>query len=284
MAVAGNVDARRDGPSVFEGDSWDPSPWADESDDPYRGVRRAPRSRRVRVLLGLGVVALVGWLAGASAGSGTRTFWTVADGPPTPALAEVVGPTAGVPSQVASAQAPVPARTSADPSDDTIAAPPAAETAAGTAAETESGVAAPSSPAAPVMFAPVTYEAEAGMPTTRLYGSAEIVAVTGASGDRAVQGVGDWGGSEPGSLQFRLVSVPTAGTYRLTFAYVPEDTRTATLTVSGAEPMTIAFPAGTGCCVVTTVDIALPAGVPTVTLTNPAGRVPLIDHLVLSRP
>jgi Carbohydrate binding module (family 35) len=282
MAVAGNVDARREGPSVFEGDSWDPSPWADESDDPYRGTRRAPRPRRVSVLLGLGAVALVGWLAGASAGSGTRTLWTAADAPPTPALLEIVGPSAEEPSQVASAQAPVPAVTPADPSDDAIAPPPVAGP--GSAAETGPGVNAPSPTAAPVMFVPVTYEAEAGAPTTQLRGSAQVVAVTVASGGRAVQGVGNWGGSDPGSLQFRSVSVPTAGTYRLTVAYVPEDARTAILTVSGAEPVTIAFPAGTGCCVVTTVDIALTAGSHTVTLTNPIGRVPLIDRLVLDRP
>jgi hypothetical protein len=295
MAVVGDV--HRDGPSVLEGDTWDippgePLEWdvsalADDADNnPYRGTRRARRrsglrrrrTRRLRrVLLGVGVAALVGWMAGASAGAtgdGTRTRWATAGALPIPLGALTVSPSLGAPSQVASARPPLPT-------------PVASTRPTGSAGSAQDGRSAedgaPPTSGAPLTFGPVSYEAEAGLPTTHLFGSAQVVAVAGAAGGQAVQGVGNWGG-QIGSLRFQTVSVPATGTYRLTISYVAEEVaRTSTLTGSGGDTV-ITFAAGTGCCAMTTVDIMLVAGTNQITLANPSGPVPLIDRLVVGVP
>jgi hypothetical protein len=293
-------DARSGGPPVLDGDTWDIPPedaleWdvsalADDSDNPYRGTRRARRrhearrrrARRLRrVLLGLGVAALVGWLAGGASpdGDGTRSRWATAGAPPVPLA--IGGPTAapaGSPSLMASARPPV-------------ATPGASTGTTGRAGQdgrdqpSAAGAGAPLASTAPVPYVPVTYEAEAGLPTTHLFGSARVVAVAGAAGGEAVQGVGNWGGGQTGSLRFQTVSVPATGTYRVTITYVAEEVaRTSTLTVSGGDMVNLTFAAGTGCCATTTVDIVLVAGTNQITLANPTGPVPLIDRLLVGTP
>jgi hypothetical protein len=287
-------DVRSSGPPVLDGDTWESPPeeplewdvsaWADDSDNPYRGTRRASRrhaarrrrARRLRrVLLGLGVAALVGWLAGGASpgGDGTRTRWATADAPPVPLTmgGSTVGPV-GSPSLMASSRPPV-------------ATPTASTGAAGQDAPSVAEAGAPPTSTAPLPFVPVTYEAEAGLPTTHLFGSARVVAVAGAAGGEAVQGVGNWGGGQTGSLRFQTVSVPATGTYRVTITYVAEEvSRTSTLTVSGGDMVNLTFAAGTGCCATTTVDIVLVAGTNQITLANPTGPVPLIDRLLVGTP
>jgi Carbohydrate binding module (family 35) len=300
MAVVGDV--RKDGPSVLDGDTWDippgePLEWdvsalADDSDNnPYRGTRRARRrsglrrrrGRRLRrVLLGVGVAALVGWLAGASAGAtgdGTRTRWATAGALPIPLGALTVSPSLGAPSQVASARPPI-----ATPVASTRPTGSAGSGASAQDAPSAAEEGAPPTSGAPLTFGPVSYEAEAGLPTTHLFGSAQVVAVAGAAGGQAVQGVGNWGG-QTGSLRFQTVSVPATGTYRITISYVAEEVaRTSTLTVSGGDTVNLTFATGTGCCATTTVDITLIAGTNQITLANPSGPVPLIDRVVVGVP
>jgi hypothetical protein len=136
----------------------------------------------------------------------------------------------------------------------------------------------------PVTFADVSFEAEAGPPDSHLRGEAEVVTVAGASGGRAVRGIGNWPEQGTGSVRFRTVTMP-AGTYRIVLSYQPDASsagRTVLVEV-GPVTATATFASGTGCCAVSTVDITVVvAGDYAVTLENPDGGVPPIDTISIA--
>lgn len=136
-------------------------------------------------------------------------------------------------------------------------------------------------------FATITIEAEAGSPTIVLTGSAAVAGDDRASGGKIVTGLGDRGGAAPpGTLRFSGLTLPSAGTYRIAIHYTNDEnhgTRSAVISVSGADAMTVNFPGGPKCCSVRTVDVSLAAGVHTITISNPSDLAPSVDKIVLSR-
>jgi Alpha-galactosidase, CBM13 domain len=101
---------------------------------------------------------------------------------------------------------------------------------------------APPSPApspSPAPPASVSYEAES---STNTLTGATVVRCSGCSAGKKVGHVG----RGTGTLRFNKVGAVSEGAARLTIAYVNGDpSRTATLRVNGADPITIVFP-GTG--------------------------------------
>jgi hypothetical protein len=134
-------------------------------------------------------------------------------------------------------------------------------------------------------FAPFTesgYEAEAGLPAVKLLGSAEVAAMTGASGGQVVRNLGKWSTGQPGSVQLR-VNFPVTGTYRVALSYVAEAVAgQATLVVSGTGPYPVVFPVGSGCCPVVTVEVTIVAGARSLTVSNSTGPLPAIDRIVIT--
>jgi hypothetical protein len=136
---------------------------------------------------------------------------------------------------------------------------------------------------APAAPGPVitTYEAEAAANT--LSGGAFVATYQGASGGRVVKNLGDWKTkSGPGSLTFTNVTVPVTGTYTLIFYYVfvnGDPTRTAVITVSGADPIDVTAAGGSVCCARQAVAVNLTAGRNTITFGNPHATAPAIDKI-----
>ena len=132
-------------------------------------------------------------------------------------------------------------------------------------------------PAAPP-FQPITREAEAGMPHVKLR-SASVVELAGASGGRAVRFTAD-----SGSIEFRQLSLPSAGTYRVTVFYASAGGWTGQLR-SAAGTVPVAFSAGTGCCAAATLDLPLNStGSLYLELSTGDGERPAIDRIVINRP
>lgn len=134
-------------------------------------------------------------------------------------------------------------------------------------------------------FGPVAYEAEA--PGNTLLGYAEVVALAGASGGRAVRHLGDGAGAKKdGALRFNAITVPQAGTYTLTFYYAqvagPRAER-VTISVAGGATVTAAVGGDGGCCASRSVSVRLRAGANAVTFTNTGGPAPAIDRVVVRR-
>jgi hypothetical protein len=241
-----------DGPAVFAEDSWDHAPGIGSSDERYRGVRRVNRRRRRvgLVLAGVGIVVVVavGLILAVTGGSdrGADALWVDGD--------------TGT-SDAASADATVPTPSPA--------------------------LSVPVSNAGPdnaIVLA--SYEAEGRPPDVKLRGSARVVAVAGASDGEVVTGVGNWGGQDPGSIQFRGVTVPAGGTYKITLAYVPDAAtagHTALVEVAGAAPLTVTFSGGSGCCAVASVDVVLAAGTHSITVSNVDSAVPPLDTFTVTR-
>jgi hypothetical protein len=133
---------------------------------------------------------------------------------------------------------------------------------------------------------PITVEAEASANT--LSGTARTVTYSGASGGRIVMQIGDWGGREnDGTLRLNNVTVPAAGSYRLTIWYVNVDTfgeqNTHTVLVTvGGRTTSVTATSGQRCCVSTAVTVTFASGANTVTFTNPTSRAPAIDKVVVS--
>jgi len=129
----------------------------------------------------------------------------------------------------------------------------------------------------------VTLEAEG--PGTVLSGSARTDTYDGASGGRIVRNIGQWD-SNPGSVVFS-VTLPSAGSYVITMWYVHIDgerNRSATITVSGAAPVTRSFTGSSTCCESASLaPISLTAGAHTVTIANPTGHAPSIDKIAIAR-
>jgi hypothetical protein len=257
-AAGSLVPAVRSGPPVLDADSWEAYESPPSAVETYEGRRRAAGSP-VRmwlvlglVLLGLGAVVAIPLTLVANRGKSTPTSATTSRGEPTE------GPTGPGSSLVpATGAAPVPT-TAAKP-------PPSAPTAS------------QSTPA----FA-VTLEAEAR--GVQLNGSARVDDYPGASGGKIVRNIGKWT-EKPGSVRF-TVTLPAAGAYVITIWYVldGDQTRSAQISVSGADPVTRSFAGSSTCCASLALNpITLSEGSHTVTIANPTARAPSIDKISIAR-
>jgi hypothetical protein len=251
--------AVRPGPAVLDADSWEAHEGPEPAVETYEGRRRAA-STSVRtwvilaVLIGLGAVVAI-----------PLAIVAGRDRPETAAAAET---TTGSRPTSADGTAPgaslVPA--TGAPARPTTTRPPAATT---TTSRTS------------VVAFSVTLEAEGAV----LSGSAWATDYDHASGGRIVRNVGNWDGN-PGTVKFS-VTLPSAGSYVITMWYVHldgEQTRSAQISVSGADPVTRAFTGSAMCCQSGSLPpISLAAGVHTVTIGNPTGHAPSIDKIAIAR-
>ncbi|MGE5827439.1 MAG: hypothetical protein ACM30G_03635 [Micromonosporaceae bacterium] len=133
-------------------------------------------------------------------------------------------------------------------------------------------------------FAPLTIEAESGT----VGGSAEAVRNNRASGKHIVARLGTWGSGAAGTLAIVTGVVPSAGTYAMTIAYQHSDgepIRTAIITVNSVALAPTTFTASSGtCCYTLTIELTLRVGTNTIVFSNPTGRAPSLDKLVITRP
>ena len=117
------------------------------------------------------------------------------------------------------------------------------------------------------------------------HGSARVDDYPRASGGEIVRNVGRWNGN-PGSIRWS-VTLPSAGSYVITVWVVNVDgehTRSAQISVSGADTVTQSFTATSDCCSSLSLSpMNLAAGLHTVTIGNPTGRAPSIDKIVIAR-
>lgn len=129
----------------------------------------------------------------------------------------------------------------------------------------------------PPPFEPITIEAEAGMPRVKLR-SAMVVELSGASGGRGVRFSGD-----SGSIEFRQLLLPSAGTYRVTIFYSGAGAWTGEL--RGASAVTVTLGGATVCCATSTADVSLsPAGSLHLDVSAGEGERPAIDRIVIYQP
>ena len=243
--------ALRPGPAVFDVDSWEEHESSEPVVEAYEGRRRAASSTSLRmwvilgaVLVGLGAVVAI-------------------------PLALVAGRDRSEPA--AAAETTTGSQpTSADGST------PGASLVPPTGAAARPTTTRPPAPA----FA-VTLEAEGAV----LAGSARVTTYDNASGGRIVRNVGLWDG-RPGTVKFS-VTLPSAGSYVITMWYVHldgEQTRTAQISVSGADTVTRAFTGSATCCESASLaPMSLAAGSHTVTIGNPTGHAPSIDKIAIAR-
>lgn len=148
------------------------------------------------------------------------------------------------------------------------------------------------------LLTPITYQAEAAANT--LGGSARVADYPGASGGKIVRNIGLWsrggrwsrwsrgsrgsGWSGAGTLRFDGVMAPADGRYTLTFFYVHinnEPTRTAVITVSGADPISATVAGGSTCCASKVITVVLRKGANAISFGNPNGHAPSIDKIVI---
>jgi nucleoid-associated protein YgaU len=250
-------------PAPFPSDSWDFDPDEDLPNDPYRGVRRAgiPR-RRLPVVVGIAAATIAAGMVffGPLGGGGRQqSVGSGADDTPPSSGAFDSGATASASAPSALPSPPVPTRAGAT-------AAPAGNASAQTTVRP---------------FTTLVYEAEAGMPDVKVR-SAQVVAQNGASGGKMVQF-----SAGSGEMQFRFIHVPSAGTYRFAIYYAPGNAvQVGHLAVGGGTPLNVTFVAGSGCCLVSTVDTAIQPGIYTSTLSVSAvdDKRPAIDRIVISRP
>jgi hypothetical protein len=138
-------------------------------------------------------------------------------------------------------------------------------------------------PAAQTATAPVTYQADA--PANTLYGSAHVTPYPGASDGLIVQTLGNWGkGGGEGALRINDVVVPGTGVYLLTLYYVLPDnepTRAVTITASGESSVSVTVAGNATCCLTQMARVELSKGTNSITFSNPAGRAPGIDKIVI---
>jgi hypothetical protein len=252
--------AVRPGPAVLDADSWEEHEDPEPIVETYEGRRRAAASTSLRawvvlaaVLIGLGAVVAIPLALFARRDHSE------------PAAAETT-----TASLQASADATTPG-TGLVPATGAPARPTTTRPPASTTTTTRTSAAAFS----------VTLEAEGAA----LSGSAWATNYDGASGGRIVRNVGNWDGN-PGTVKFS-VTLPAAGSYVITMWYVHldgEQTRSAQISVSGADPVTRAFTGSATCCQSGSLPpISLAAGVHTVTIGNPTGHSPSIDKIAIAR-
>jgi hypothetical protein len=273
--------AARPGPEAMHNDSWDEA--HDHDTEHYQGRRRAdtPRPTRWR-LFGVNVL-LMGLIA-------ALTLAT-----PPPAHNDAATPNTTIPGALQ------PTESTPSTKDEPSSSSPGSRQTSPPRGTSQSRVIPSQSrdiPAAaqkddtllttPPPFPSVTFEAEAGSPTITLSGSAKVQQYPRASGGQIVTNLGNVGeGEEPGVLLISGLDIPAAGTYRIAIYFThPEaaGTRTAVISVSGVEPVSITFAGGHNCCGVRYLEIALEQGTHTVAISNPAHVAPSIDKIVISRP
>ncbi len=122
-----------------------------------------------------------------------------------------------------------------------------------------------------------SYEAEA--PANTLAGGAVVSACSTCSGGAKVGYVGNGG-----TLTFNNVSVPTAGTYRVTLLYATDGVRPGVIAADGGTGQTLSFPS-TGSFNTPgalTVSLALTAGANTIELSDPSAYAPDFDRLIVA--
>jgi hypothetical protein len=243
-----NGDKQLHGEGQPEADLWDFDPDIKLPNDAYRGVRRAAGARsyrRIGLLVGaVGVVAAV-------------------------ALFIAMGPGADTADRAAGGDSPALA------SSDRGAGQPTSSQLSATAGPT-TGLPVSASPVGLAAFAPLTFEAEEGPPSVKRRG-ADIETLAGASGGKVVRFAG---GS--GELEIRGVDFTGAGTYRITIYYASEADGTAVVSVQNAAPLTVSFAARSGCCATGAVDVAVPSGQRTITISGVTSGV-AIDRVVITR-
>jgi hypothetical protein len=235
------------GQSEPEADLWDFDPDVKLPNDAYRGIRRAAAGRsfrRVGLVVGVVLVAAAAVVLALKLGTGTSN--PAAGGDSSSVL---------LPSDLDTGE-PTPSGLSA------------------TAGPT--GVPVNATPAGLPAFAPLTFEAEAGPPTVKRRG-ADIETLAGASGGKVARFTG---GS--GDLEIRGVALTSAATYRITLYYASEAAGTAVVSTSNVAPLTVHFAAGSGCCAAAAVDVALPSGQRTITISEVSNGV-AIDRVVITR-
>ena len=122
-----------------------------------------------------------------------------------------------------------------------------------------------------------SYEAEA--PANTLAGGAVVSSCSTCSGGAKVGFVGNGG-----TLTFNSVSVPSAGTYRVTLVYCSGDPRPAMVSANGGPSQALSF-ASTGSYNTTgtmTVSLPLNAGSNTIQLGDPTAYTPDFDRIIVA--
>ena len=122
-----------------------------------------------------------------------------------------------------------------------------------------------------------SYEAEA--PANTLAGGAVVSTCSTCSGGAKVGFVGNGG-----TLTFNGISVPSAGTYRVTLVYCSGDPRPAMVSANGGPPQALSF-ASTGSYNTTgtmTVSLPLNAGTNTIQLGDPTAYTPDFDRIIVA--
>jgi hypothetical protein len=273
VAFAGNEDNDRPpGPDPLEADTWGVPPVASTSAD-YSGRHHTASSRsRRRLAIAAGVVGVVAVIA----------ISMLLGGSPAPAPPAVaIDPERGDRLPPSSAPQDSAGVNSAGVS--SSASPTAVPTTNRPVVPTVKPTPKPP-PVKP--FPPLTFEAEAGMPTVTLGGSAWVDGYDGASNGKIARNVGDWGmRGGPGSVRFNGVTFPTSATYVLAISYVHPDnepTRSAQIAVSGLDAVTVTFDGSSKCCAIKKISLVIPAGTHTITISNSRDRAPAIDKIVIS--
>jgi hypothetical protein len=133
-------------------------------------------------------------------------------------------------------------------------------------------------------FPPSTFEAES--PQNTLIGSATAERYPGASGGSLVRTIGDWHSPQGlGSLRFNNIVVPQDSLYVMTFYFVNirgKATRTATITASGSESVSVTVASDSVCCTGQAVKIYLFKGTNSITFSNAGGEAPAIDRITIA--
>jgi hypothetical protein len=122
-----------------------------------------------------------------------------------------------------------------------------------------------------------SHEAEA--PASTLAGGAVVSSCSTCSGGAKVGFVGNGG-----TLTFNSISVPSAGTYRVTLVYCSGDPRPAMVSANGGPPQALSF-ASTGSYNTTgtmTVSLPLNAGNNTIQLGDPTAYTPDFDRIIVA--
>ena len=122
----------------------------------------------------------------------------------------------------------------------------------------------------------VPYEAEA--PANTIAGSAQVYSCGTCSGGQKVGYLG-----YTGTVTFTGVTVPTAGTYPVTVAYLDGTGRQATVSVNGAAPRNLTFNSTGDFNTVglTIVPLQLQAGANTIEFANPNDWAPDLDRILV---
>lgn len=125
-------------------------------------------------------------------------------------------------------------------------------------------------------FAPLVYEAEAGMATVRLR-HANVVQLDGASGGAAVQFT-----RQMGSIEIRSVDVPTTDAYRVTINYASDGGWS--VGVHGSNDSQSVQLGPSGCCGSASVAVRLsPGGSLIIEPSQGDGPFPAVDRIVIER-